>query len=111
MTSQLKIRMGSAPGASFRVKVAGGEIVVDQRGQHVIEGHVDQFTSIAVLSGGNGLCRLFILVPGDREEDVQFEGFFVSGCFRIESKTNNPVRAREEWKLFARKNLGASTEG
>lgn len=98
--SQLELRIGSAPGESFRVQVDGGKLDETARKGKVIEGVIERFDRVALLSGGEDKYRFFELEPSDTEEELKFKDFFVRGRFRIARKVNNAEAARAEWKKF-----------
>jgi excisionase family DNA binding protein len=100
--NQLTVRVGNAPGESFRIKVGGGHLSEDARSGRVIDGHVDRFDRVAVLSGGEGKHRFFEIEPGESEEEIRFGDFFVRGRFRFANKVNHPEKARAAWKSFAK---------
>ena len=94
----LLVRVGNAPGASFRLSVRGGVLRETGRQKHTVEGEIDQFESVAIRSGGDGKHRFFELRPAQDKQELMFQGFFVRGRFQIAHKENNPERALAAWR-------------
>jgi excisionase family DNA binding protein len=95
----LTYRAGNAPGTSYRVKVPASR-VLETKGRTVVA-EVDEWSRIAVLSGGEGKYRFFELEPvACGSERLEFGGFYVDGPFRVTKKINNPREAREAFKAF-----------
>ncbi len=97
---RLGARIGSAEGLSFRVKGATFEDFVPKEG-HVRGGHLVGWEQIAVLAGGEGSDRFFLLEPAPgAQERIEHGGFYVDGPFRIAKKMNNAEKARAAWKAI-----------
>ena len=95
----LRVRVGSSPGARFSIKQVGGNMLLDSPGSPDAA-VVGSWKRVAVLAGTKDKVRCWILEPGDVQDEIAFEGFFVRGRFRIVEKINNEVRARETFKAF-----------
>ncbi len=67
---------------------------------NTVGGRVPEWRRIAVLSGGKEKYRLFILEPGDEENEIVFGEFSVRGRFKIAEKINNAREASEMFKAF-----------
>lgn len=95
----LTICAGSSPGTSFRVKHPGAR-ELERKGRAVVS-QVEEWSRVAVLSGGEGRHRFFELEPvASGEERIKLGEFYVEGPFRIVKKINNPREAREAYKVF-----------
>jgi excisionase family DNA binding protein len=96
---KLTYRAGNEYGTSFRVRVPDSK-VLEKSGRAVVA-EVDEWSRIAVLSGGEGKYRFFELEPvASGLERLEFEGFYVVGPFRVIKKINNPREASEAFKAF-----------
>jgi excisionase family DNA binding protein len=94
--------VGSVDGASFRLKILGGKLTETGRHDRRVEGTIDRFDRMAVISGPKGKYRFFEIEPAATDEAIEFGPFFVKGRYRIVTKENNPRRASEAWREFAK---------
>lgn len=95
----LEARIGSHPGASFRIK--GAQVAGKKTGTWR-EGTIPAgWTRIAVLAakGAKG-ARGWVLEPGDESNAIDFEGFYLRGLFRVVETINNERAARERFQTF-----------
>jgi len=95
---QVTIRMGNAPGQSFRVR-HDGELLGKTKVQgRIVEGTLANWSKATLISGGDGDHRVFEIAPKKgASESLQFGDFFVKGEFQVVEKINNAVKAREKW--------------
>lgn len=96
----LDIRVGNAPGTSFRVKFPEARFELDSSDHHARTGVVENWKQVGVISGGAGRYRFFVLEPSDEENAIEFGEFYVRGRFTIAEKVNNARKAREGWDAF-----------
>jgi hypothetical protein len=96
----LQIRLGNAPGASFRVRYPGALEQEQRVGAHTITGTLPAWRRVAVLAGGEGDQTLYVLEPGGEENEVAHKGFSVRGRFRVAEKITEGHDARAAWKAF-----------
>lgn len=99
----LRIRMGNKPGASFRVKAPGlerGEETKLEGGGKLIEARVERFTRAAIAFSGKSVNRMFVLEPAAEANSFEFEGFEVSGRYRVVEKVNDPEEASKRFRSF-----------
>ena len=101
----LRIRMGSKPGASLRVKALGLEVVRKEAG--IIDAVVPSFREVAVATSGlssptapKKTNRCVILVPSEEEARIEWNGLFVEGRFSIREKEWDSRFAREMFREF-----------
>jgi excisionase family DNA binding protein len=104
---RLEIRMGSAPGESFRVKhPTHGNVFkeIAAPAANVRAGELTNWKRVAVMTtatrGDTKSARLFVLEPGGPENEVALGAFHVRGRFTVAEKINNPERAAAAWKAF-----------
>jgi hypothetical protein len=94
----LEVLMGSKEGATFNVR-AKDRIDVDRQSGHTNHGLIARWERVVVRSvGETGSKRAWVIVPGDKENEIAFSGFYVRGRFTVASSTNNPKAADELWK-------------
>lgn len=101
----LRIKMGNKPGRSFRVKVAGLEVLEKKKlpgGGKLIEAVVPRFERAAVAFSGKSMNRMFLLEPAEEENSFEFDGFEIRGRYRVAEKINQPEVAAELWKTISR---------
>lgn len=99
----LRVRMGNRPGASFRVKAPGLEVVSTTKlegGGKVIEATVPRFARAAIAFSGKEMNRAFFLVPADEENSFTFDAFEIRGRYRVAEKINDAVKASKAFKAF-----------
>lgn len=95
----LRYCSGSEPGTSFRVKVPTSRVIEKKGKAQTAE--VDTWARVAVLSGGEGRHRFFVLEPvASGSERLELGSFYVEGPFRVTKKVNNAREAREAYKAF-----------
>jgi hypothetical protein len=103
VSTPLLVRVGHAEGVSFKVKHPG-ELANRRRvGANVIEGRVDAWESVGVLSSVAGRHRFVELEPDENADEQTFglgETFFVRGRFRVVRKVNNATEADAAWRAF-----------
>lgn len=95
--------MGNRAGASFRVKAAELEIVGEEKlegGGKLIDAIVPRFERVAIAFSGKKMNRAFILEPADEPSTYDFEGFSISGRFKIAEKINDAAEASRRFKSF-----------
>jgi len=94
---RLTVTCGSKDGASLRVKVVGGELEVARKDGGLVEGRVESWTQVGVITGakrpGRGgaaetTYRFWLLEPGGPERRVEMEPFKVVGRFKIVEQKN-----------------------
>ncbi len=99
LTPVLQLRLGSTPGGSFRVKHLGGEFLQQGRQGGALEATLSGgWKELAVIAGTKEKARYWLLVPGERADEIAFDEFFVRGRFEVASKSNNAQTARELFK-------------
>lgn len=94
----LRVRIGHRSGISLRVKHPGELLEKERVGANIIDGKIVGWRRVVLISRIEEKMRLFVLEPGDVEEEYAVGPFFVRGPFRIVSKENNAQRANEAWK-------------
>lgn len=82
----------------FRLKIPGGELPFDEIGN---TGRVTRWQRIAVLTGGFSGARYFELEPGETEERLEWQRYFVEGKFHVARKENNAAAARQAFEEFS----------
>lgn len=97
-TPAVRVRYGSKPGVSFRVKFPELKHL-DQHG-HVIDAEAPRFERAAVAFSGDGKNQCFVLAPSKKSERFERDGFFIEGRFRVIARVNDPARAAEAFKTF-----------
>ena len=99
VSAALEARVGSHPGASFRIK---GAQVAGQKISTWREGTIPAgWTQIAILAAkGSKGARCWVLEPADSANAVDFEGFYVHGPFKVTETINNERAARERFERF-----------
>ncbi|MGN6107701.1 MAG: hypothetical protein ACTHU0_21505 [Kofleriaceae bacterium] len=99
----LRVRHGSRPGLSFRVRYPG-ELAGANRHDTWTEGVIPRWQEVAVLvtekKPGTTDTRLFILRPGLTANQVRVGRFFVEGRFDVATTERNPQTAREVFQRF-----------
>jgi hypothetical protein len=94
----LEICMGSKEGASFNVRSAT-PVAVTERRETVLVGKLAKWARVLVKSTGiGGSTRLWILEPGDDDNEIAFGEFHVRGRFKVADKSNNPRKVEQLWK-------------
>ena len=96
---ELLVRMGHRSGISLRVKHPGVLRAKARVDGNIVEGKVDTWRRVVVLSRIEDKTRLFILEPGSGDEELEVGPFFVRGPFRIAERENDAERAAEAWKV------------
>lgn len=98
----LEVRVGNAPGWSFRIKhLASG--VLDHEAGHVWSGTLTDWRTIAVCASHEGQVATWVIEPakeGDPLDEIAFGGFYVRGRFRKASFFNGQKRAALAYKAF-----------
>ncbi|MCA9522170.1 MAG: hypothetical protein KC609_14420 [Myxococcales bacterium] len=101
----LRIRMGSKPGASLRVKALGLEVV--RKEASIIDAVVSSFREVAVATSGKAgsmkgrkTNRCLVLVPSETEDAIEWHDFFVRGRFSVEDKILDSRLASEFFREF-----------
>ena len=99
VSAALEARVGSHPGASFRIT---GAQVAGQKISTWREGTIPAgWTQIAILAAkGSKGARCWVLEPADSANAVDFEGFYVHGPFKVTETINNERAARERFERF-----------
>lgn len=101
----LRVRLGSAifpgedAGMSFRIKRPEGDLL-QQEQANIWEGSLLNWRRIGVIAGTKDKARFFVLEPGEGDDELVFQHFFVRGKFRIVEKVNNTQRARDAYRAF-----------
>lgn len=92
--------VGNVPGMSLRIKVQGGELRETGREGKRIEGEIESFDRIAIISGDKAResYRYFELEPAEEEEELRFGPFYVRGRFAVVRKENNARKANAAWR-------------
>lgn len=105
----LRVRMGSAAGASLRVKAAGLEVEREEKlagGGKAIDAVVPRFARVAIAysgkrSNGSKFNHLLVLEPADDVDDLEpVDGFTVVGRFRVAEKITDPEEASKRFRSF-----------
>lgn len=98
----LRVRFGSAPGKSFRIR--GATVDVEREEGRIREGTIASFREgkIAIAFSGELVNRLFILEPADEENRFEWPPFGIEGRYRVVEKVNNPAEASRRFREFAR---------
>lgn len=99
----LRIRMGSKPGASFRVKAPVLEEASRTKiegGGKLIEATVPRFARAAIAFSGKQMNRMFVLEPASEENAFEFDGFEVRGRYRVIEKINGAEEASKRFRAF-----------
>jgi hypothetical protein len=101
---RLQLRVGSAPGVSFRVKHPGALEGRTEPAANVVEGTLTAWARVGVMfsaeRGDTKGQRFFVLEPGGEETELKLGDFYVKGRFTVVEKVNNSERARAAWKAF-----------
>ena len=96
--TMLEVAVGSSPKGSFRLKAP----TFGRRDKVAgyVQGDVSRFQRVAVIFGPKGSLRMFILEPGEDENEVAFDKGYVRGRFDVVEKINNSRKASERWRTF-----------
>lgn len=98
---RLKVRVGASHTGQIRVKHAGGELPTKAEAiPYAMETTLPRSQKVAVLTAGHDKLRMFELIPGEEENEVEFEGYWVRGHFEIARKINGAAAARKAWESF-----------
>lgn len=100
----LVARVGGTPGVTFRLKVSEAYDATSRESGHVFTGTIRAgWKTLAVSYSSKtdtGTHRTFLLVvPGDKETEIEHEGFFLRGRFTVQSKRTGE-RAAVAWREF-----------
>jgi excisionase family DNA binding protein len=96
----LKVRIGNVDGYGFRIKALGGLSREERPAPNVVEAELLRWSRVAIIAGGEGKHRFFVLEPAEDENELAVGTFYVRGKFAIAAKQNNPRKAREAWDAF-----------
>lgn len=98
---RLKVRVGANHDGQLRVKHDGGELPTKAEAiPYALETTLPRSQRVAVLTAGHDRLRMFELLPGEDENEIEFEGFHVRGKFEIARKINGSAAARRAWESF-----------
>jgi len=94
--------VGNADGKSFRIRYPKELAAVEREGPNLHKGILrDGWKRIAIIVGGGGDDRVWILEPHDGAEHVIEHGpFYIRGRFVEVERINNARDARAVWKAF-----------
>jgi excisionase family DNA binding protein len=103
----LRIRKGSATGASLRVRAVDLEVLEEEkRADGKVEtAIVPSFKRAAIVytgkrSNGSKYNHAFIIEPSDEHERIELGDFFVEGRFRIVEKITDAEEASKRFRSF-----------
>lgn len=104
----LRVRKGSRPGASLRVKAAELEVTGEEKleGGKAFDAIVPRFERVAIAytgkrSNGSKFNHLLVLEPSDERDRIEpLDGFFVEGRFRVVEKITDPEEASRRFRAF-----------
>ncbi len=94
----LEVKGGVDSHVQLMVRHAGGEVPKERR--PVAEATIPRWKRVAVLMGGNGKLRLFVLEPSAEEKEIKWHRYHVRGKFQIVERFNGSKAAREAWEKF-----------
>jgi excisionase family DNA binding protein len=101
---RLAVRVGNAPGVSFKLKHPGELEDRTSAGGNVVAGALARWKRVAVITsaeeGDRKGQRFFVLEPGSEETELALGDFYVRGRFTVVEKINNSAKARDAWKAF-----------
>jgi len=112
MSSPLRFRVGSKLGFNFNLRLPPGA-VVEKDGKKA-EGTIAEWSSIGVRSivkdfwqdkAGNWRDSIHFheLAPGEDENRITCDEFFVTGAFTVVREEKDANRANEAWRAFTAK--------
>ncbi len=102
MSAPLEVRIGNAPGWSFRLKRPTGALL-DHEAGHVWSGTITDWTSMAVCVSHEGQVATWSIEPakaGNPLEEIAFGGFYVRGAFRKAMLAHGQKRSALAFKAF-----------
>jgi excisionase family DNA binding protein len=103
-TGILRCVAGSARGLFLLVKAPGYDEDTPIGSEGSVDVRIRQWRRIAVLTGGQGKLRMFVLEydtePRSFPEEMPFHEWLVEGPFKIVEKFNNAAAARVAWDKF-----------
>ena len=94
----LRVRCGSTPGRSLRIKTALS--VRTKTVGRVVDVEVPTFERALVATSSTKTQHLFVLEPADEEGRIEWGPFFVEGRFRIVEEDTDARRAGERFRAF-----------
>lgn len=94
----LRVKAGSEPGRSLRVKAVDSRKVSKQG--TIAEIEVDSFQRVAIATASTKTLHVFVLEPDDVEERIEWGPLSVEGRFRIVEHITDSRKAAEAWKAF-----------
>lgn len=94
----LRVRAGSEPGRSLRIKAPNKRVVT--KAGSITELEVDAFERAAVATTSTKTLHVFILEPSDAVERLEWGPLGIEGRFRVVEKITNERKAAEAWKAF-----------
>lgn len=95
----LSIRMGNAPGVSFRLK-ALQKLTDSERTGRIRTGVLHDWKRIAVWAGTGSRSRMYEIAPSEEKNEIIYREFYVRGRFAVLRKLNNVRKVREAWSSF-----------
>ncbi len=95
----LVLRIGNAPGYSFRAKIPGLEVTGKKGSQ--LDAVVRRFAGRgAIAFSGKQMNRMFVLEPANEPNQFELGPFYIRGRYRVVEKVNSPRRAAERFRAF-----------
>ena len=100
--TRLHVRVGHSPEGVFKLARASELVRRVRGGGNVVEGYLDRWERVAVLSGKQDGARFYELAPDPcaNSELLGEGGFFVRGGFRIVDAIRTAKKSRAMWKAF-----------
>lgn len=95
----LEVRCGSNDSARFNVKTQR-PLASTRRVKGIVTGTAGSWKRVGVLAAKDDGARFFVLEPADEQNQLEFEGFYVRGWFRVMCTENNARKARESFTAF-----------
>jgi hypothetical protein len=95
-------RVGSEPGASLSLRVAGGQLVRErEEGEQVVGRLPAGWTRAVVRTTGRAGARAFVIEPAAEPGEIAHGGLYVRGPFKVVERINNPTAAKAAWASLA----------
>lgn len=98
---RLKVRVGASHTGQLQIKYPGGHLPNKAEAiPYSVETALGRWQRAAVLTAGHDRIRMFVLEPGEQDNEVEFEGYWVRGKFNVVQKINGSAAARRAWESF-----------
>lgn len=97
----VRVHIGHKAGASMKLRYPGELAGASKVSRDEVSGALPAWSRVAVMTTEGRSARLFVLEPAPgADEQIEHEGFFVRGPFRVAEKINNTREARAAWEAF-----------